>query len=157
MYKKILMVLALVCVLTANDSYNMNFDRETTCTVRNFKVYEAPQWVCKIELNSGKELFFCSPKSMLEFYLVPGRWYHVGVKSESDFKNIVVTDYETLKPINARGAFYVYGSNTISPAGDDLIPFATYDAAKKFASEHNGKRILSFTEISVGLIDWLNG
>ncbi len=157
MYKKILMAIALVSTLVANDSYKMNFDRETTCVVRNIKVYKAPQWVAKIELVNKKELFFSSPKSMIEFYLVPGRWFDIGVKSEDDFKEIIVTDYSTLKPIDARGAFFVYGSNIISPAGDDLVPFATYEEAKKFASKHNGKRVLSFSQISKGLIELLNG
>ncbi len=163
MYKKILasLVIALsllpISNLSANDTYKMNFDKESTCVVRKIKVYEAPMWVSKIELANGKTLFFCSPKSMMEFYQQPGRWFDIGVKSEEDFKEILVTDFDTLKPINARGAFFVYGSNVISPAGDDLVAFATYDAAKNFASKHNGKRIFAFNQISDALIRLLNG
>ncbi|MCK9473058.1 nitrous oxide reductase accessory protein NosL [Sulfurimonas sp.] len=163
MYKKIFTSLVitlsvwLASSLSANDSYVMDYDKETTCLVRNFKVYENPQWVSKIELTNGKKLFFSSPKSMIEFYLVPGRWFDIGVKSEEDFKDILVTNFATLKPIDARGAFFVYGSNTTSPAGDDLVPFATYEEAKKFASTHNGKRVMSFNQISDALIRLLNG
>jgi len=103
------------------------------------------------------EVYFSSPKSMFEFYFRPGKWYDLGVKSENDFKNIIVTNHATSKPIDARGAFYVYGSNIISPAGDDLVPFKTYEEAKKFLKKHNGKRILSFKEVSDALIRLING
>ncbi|OHE09577.1 MAG: hypothetical protein A2329_01790 [Sulfurimonas sp. RIFOXYB2_FULL_37_5] len=79
------------------------------------------------------------------------------MKSEDDFKSVLVTDFDTLKPIDARGAFYVYGANVTSPAGDDLVPFSSYEAAKSFASKHNGKRVLAFNQIPDALIKLLNG
>jgi nitrous oxide reductase accessory protein NosL len=55
------------------------------------------------------------------------------------------------------GAFYVYGSNIISPAGDDLVPFATYKDAKEFSQKNRGMRILNFKDIHQSLINLLNG
>ena len=150
-------VLGLILVSSLLFSYEIDFDRETTCLVRHFKVYKDPSWVSKIELNNGKKIFFSSPKSMFEFYFQPGKWFDVGVKSEKDFKNILVTDFKTLKPVKAKGAFYIYGTNVIGPAGDDLIPFDSYAAAEEFSKEHNGKRILSFKEVSDALIRLING
>lgn len=149
--------LSLISTLAANESYKMDYDKESTCIVRKIKVYQEPKWVAKIELTNGKKLFFASPKSMIEFYQTPGKWFNIGVKSEDDFKEILVTDFDTLKPINARGAFFVYGSNVTSPAGDDLVAFATYETAKNFASKHNGKRVMAFNQISDALIRLLNG
>ena len=137
--------------------YSMDFDKNTTCLVRHFKVYKEPKWVAKIKVRSGKTVYFSSPKSMFEFYHRPGKWFEVGVKSERDFSEIVVTDYGTLKPIDAEKAFFVYGSGAISPAGDDLVPFARKEEAEKFSKEFNGKRIFKFDEISDALIRLLNG
>jgi len=150
-------VLAVVLASSVLFSYEMDYTKDTTCVVRKFKVYKDPKWVSKIELKNGKKLFFSSPKSMIEFYHRPGKWFDIGVKSEDDFKDILVTDFETLKPIKAKGAFYVYGANIISPAGDDLTPFATYEAAENYSKTHNGKRIMNFKEISDALIRLLNG
>ena len=111
-------------------SYEMDFNKDTSCLVRHLKVYKDPQWVAKIELKNGKKVFFSSPKSMFEFYFRPGKWYDVGVKDENDFKDILVTDFETLKPVKAKGAFYIYGTNVSGPAGDDLIAFDSYAAAR---------------------------
>ncbi len=162
---RLLLVLLLLSTLVSAkelhlkpyEKYVMDYDRNTTGLVRHLKVYKEPNWVSKITLIDGTKIFFSSPKSMIEFYLQPGKWFDVGVKSEADFKQILVTDYKTTDPINAHGAFYVYGSNVISPAGDDLVPFARYEDAEAFSARHNGKRILSFAEIPLALINLLNG
>ncbi len=137
--------------------YFLTYDKNTTCLVRHFKIYKDPKWVAKIEIRNGKTVYFSSPKSMFEFYHRPGKWFDIGVKSERDFSEIVVTDYETLKPINAETSFFVYGSRATSPAGDDLVPLATKEAAEKFSKAYSGKRILKFDEVSDALIRLLNG
>jgi len=137
--------------------YFLTFDKNTSCLVRHIKVYKAPKWVAKIEVRNGKTVYFSSPKSLFEFYHRPGKWFDVGVKSERDFSKIVVTDYATLKPINAEEAFYVYGSSITSPAGDDLVPFESEEEAKNFSKSHSGKRILKFDEVPDALIRLLNG
>lgn len=152
---KVLISIALCSSLAF--SYTMDFDRHTDGLVRHLKVYKYPKWVSKIELTNGKKVFFSSPKSMMEFYHRPGKYSDIGVKSESDFKDILVTDFKTLEPIEARGAFFVYGSKIISPAGDDLVPFATYKDAKEFSQKYRGRRILNFKELKNSLIRLLNG
>ena len=137
--------------------YFLAFDKNTTCLVRHFKVYKEPRWVAKIEVRSGKTVYFSSPKSMFEFYHRPGKWFEIGVKSERDFSQIIVTDYETRKPINAETSFFVYGSSVTSPSGDDLVSLATKEAAEEFSKKHNGKRIFKFDEVSDALIRLLNG
>ena len=138
-------------------TYEIEYDKNTTCLVRQILVYKEPKWVAKIEVRSGKTVYFSSPKSMFEFYHRPGKWFDVGVKSERDFSKIVVTDYATLTPIDAEKAFYVYGSTETSPAGDDLPAFATKESAEKFSKAHNGKRIMQFDKVSDALIRLLNG
>jgi copper chaperone NosL len=140
-------VIGILLISSLLYSYSMDYTKDTTCLVRHLKVYENPKWVAKVELKNGKEVFFSSPKSMFEFFHRP----------EDDFKNIIVTDFKTLLPVKAKGAFYIYGSNVTSPAGDDLVPFDSYKAAEIFAKEHNGKRILGFKEVSEALIKLLNG
>ncbi len=153
--KKIILALVLASGLLF--SYEMNYDKSTSCLVRHLKVYKAPAWVAKVELQNGKEVFFSSPKSMFEFYFRPGKWYEVGVKNEKDFKNIYVTDFKTLKPVKAKGAFYIYGTNETGPAGDDLVAFDSYADAEEFSKAHNGKRIMGFRDVSDALIRLING
>jgi nitrous oxide reductase accessory protein NosL len=150
-------VLVLVLVSSFLFSFEMDYTKDTLGIVRNIKVIKDPKWVAKIELRNGKKLFFVSPKSMLEFYHQPGKWFDIGVKSEQDFKNILVTDFKTGLPVKAKGSFFIYGSNITSPAGDDLVTFSSYADAEAFSKKHNGKRILNFKEVSPALIRLLNG
>ena len=165
---KLLLTLALLTSFaftssTNKDVYNlsikyvMDYDKNTSCLVRNFKVYKDPKWVAKIVVRNGKSIYFSSPKSLFEFYHRPGKWFDVGVKSERDFSKIVVTDFITLKPINAETAFYVYGSRATSPAGDDLVAIGSEEEAIKFSKQYHGKRILKFDEVNNALIKLLNG
>ena len=139
------------------EAYSIDYTKETVGLMRNIKLYKDPSWPAMITLHNGKRLYFCSPKSMIEFYNQPSLRPDVGVKDENDIAQILVTDFENLKVINAKGAFYIYGANVISPAGDDLVPFASYERAELFSKKHNGKRVMSFREIPPALIDLING
>jgi len=150
-------VLGMLLASSLLFSYEMDYDKGTTCIVRHIKVYKDPAWVAKIELKNGKKIFFSSPKSMFEFYFRPGKWFDIGVKSEDDFKDILVTDFKTLKPVKAKGAFYIYGTNVTGPAGDDLVAFDSYAEAEEFSKKHNGKRILGFRDVSDALVRLING
>lgn len=155
----VFLILSLFAISSfANDvKYEMNFTKDTFCEIRKIKLYQNPIWASKIDLKNGKSIFFCSPKSMFEFYYNEEKWEKFGVKDLVDFKNILATDYKTLKIIDATKAFYVYGSNKISPAGDDLAVFESKNDAINYLENNNGKRILSFTEVKNSLIRLLNG
>ena len=146
-----------ILTLSANESYRMNFDKETRGLVRKMQIYKSPAWVAKVVTKKQKEFFFTSPKSVLEFYYTPKKWPEAKVNSPEDIKYIIVTDYKTGNPIDAKYAFFVYGSNKISFAGDDLPAFKSIDHAKNFMKNNNGRRILSFNDLSLGLIKLLNG
>lgn len=163
MKKNIVSIIFLIVNLFAissfanNIKYEMNFTKDTTCEIRKIKLYQNPIWASKIDLKNGKSVFFCSPKSMFEFYYNEEKWVKFEVKDIVDFQNILVTDYKTSKIIDATKAFYVYGSNKTSPSGDDLVVFESKDDAMNYFETNNGKRILSFTEVKNSLIRLLNG
>jgi nitrous oxide reductase accessory protein NosL len=163
MYKLLLSVIFIInlyaedkATVNFSKQYYLNYTKNDTGLVRHLKLYKYPAWVSKISLRNGKEVYFSSPKGMFEFYFHPGKWAEFNIRSERDFKELVVTDYFTSKPINAEDAFFVYGSSVTSPAGDDLVPFSNETQAKQFMSKNNGKRIMKFDKISYGLIKWLN-
>lgn len=143
--------------LNAKVAYFMDFDKNTKSLVRKMLVYKQPGWVAKVVTKDSKEFYFVSPKSMFEFYFDPQKWEEANTKNAKELKEILVTDYTTHKIINAKGAFYVYGGNKISPAGDDLPAFESYESAMEFSKNNNGKRILSFKEMKKSLIELLNG
>jgi len=162
MKKKLSLLVLSTCFLatlnlSANESYTMNFDRDTKGLLRKLPVYKDPAWVCKIVRKDSKEFYFASPKSLMEFYYNPEKRPEAKIVDNNDIKDIVVTDYKTLNAINAKYAFFVYGSHKISQAGDDLPAFKNISDAKKFMENNNGRRILTFNELKHSLIQLLNG
>ncbi len=151
------LLISLLFAFVLAFSNELGYKDDTTCFVRNFKVAQYPEWASKIVMSDKKEYFFSSPKSMFEFYLHPSRWESLGITSEDEFGKIYVTDYESGKVLDARGAFFVYGSRGISPAGDDLPAFESYQKAEEFAKQYSGKRVFGFKEVSLALINLLNG
>ena len=149
--------LFIISAFADDIKYDMNFTKETSCEIRKVKIYENPAWASKIDFTNGKSTFFCSPKSMFEFYYNMEKWETFDAKELADFKNILVTDYNTLKIIDARKAFFVYGSHDISRAGDDLVAFESKEEAQKFLEKNNGKRIFDFDSVLNSLIRLLNG
>ncbi|RXJ69686.1 hypothetical protein CRV08_02995 [Halarcobacter ebronensis] len=149
--------LVAASILSANETFTMNFDKDTVSLVRKIKIYKDPAWAAKIVTKENKEFYFISPKSLMEYYYNPAKWPETNIHKEEDLKALVVTDYKTMKPIDAKKAFYVYGSHKVSLAGDDIPAFAQLDDAKKFMDENHGRRILKFSDLKEALIELLNG
>ena len=153
--KKLLFLVLATGLLTAAP---IEVSKGEHCTVRqHIKVYEAPAWIAKIETKTGKTAYFCSPKSMFEYYFEPQKRKDLGALTSEEVGVITVTDFNTLDAIDGRKAYYVYGSNKISPAGDDLAPFATREDAEAYSKANRGMRIFKFDEVKNSLIRLLNG
>ncbi len=123
------------------------------CPVCGMFVAKYPNWVTQIHYeDSGKIRFFDGVKDMMVLYFDPERYM---APPREAIKNINVKDYYSLSWISAQDAFYVVGSDVYGPMGHELIPFESKDAAESFSKDHHGKEILTFGEITPGLIDSL--
>ncbi len=135
----------------------INVSKDEIGVIRNLKVYKFPRWISQITTSKNKKLYFSSSKSMFEFYFLFKKWPEFNVKTVDDMTKIFVTDYKTYDAINARSAYFVYGSNVTSIAGDDLVSFKNEHDAKEYSKKHNGKRIFRFSQVKHQLIQLLNG
>lgn len=155
--KKLIGIILISILSITAFAYEINFKKDDVCVIRDIKLSNAPKWVSQIKLHNGKIALFCSPKSMLEFYYKPKLYEDYSYFDKSDIESMLVTDYITLEAIDATKAYYVYGSSKTSPAGDDLVTFKKLNDAKIFAAKNNGRRVMAFEKISLGLVKLLNG
>jgi copper chaperone NosL len=88
-------------------------------------------------------------------YLLELKRYNPSKKTE-DIDAIWVLDYYSVSPINARNAWYVLGSDVFGPMGRELIPLEKESEAKEFMKDHNGKKILKFSEVTAEVIKTLD-
>lgn len=151
MKKLILLALFAGIVFGANLKDNEFFkDANSTCPIKFIDVFKYPDWIAVLEYKNGKKVLFSSAKQMFYYF------YTSKPKEVVPLKKMYVTDYKTKELIEATEAFYVFGSNVVSFSGDDLIPFASYEDAKKFVDDNSASRIFEFSKINKKLIDYLD-
>ncbi|WP_299041342.1 nitrous oxide reductase accessory protein NosL [uncultured Campylobacter sp.] len=151
MKKLILLALFTGIIFGANLKDNEFFkDTNSTCPIKFIDVFKYPDWIAVLEYKNGKKVLFSSAKQMFYYF------YTSKPKEVVPLKKMYVTDYKTKELIEATEAFYVFGSNVVSFSGDDLIPFANYEDAKKFADDNSASRIFEFSKINKKLIDYLD-
>jgi len=120
------------------------------CPVCGMFVARYPDWTAAAKTKDGATIYFDGAKDMFTHYFNPER-YSPGIK-QSDITGLTVKEYYSLKMVDAKGAFFVSGSDVYGPMGAELIPFASQQEAVSFLKDHKGKRILRFSEITPQLL-----
>ena len=126
--------------------------KEVKCPVCGMFVAKYPKWAAHIEADE-KHYYFDGVKDMMKFYIFDVDFPF----NRNKITLIEVTDFYTLKSIDAKVAFYVVGSDVYGPMGNELIPFLTKDAAENFMRDHRGEKIILFNEITPHLVMQLDG
>ena len=111
------------------------------CPVCGMFVYKYPDWVSEVLFKDGTYAVFDGAKDLFKYLLDPaGR--------QQDIAGIIVTDYYAVRPIEAKQAFYVIGSDTYGPMGKELVPFEREQDAREFLKDHGGKKVLRFPDVT---------
>ena len=129
-------------------------DKTTTSTKENFDCrhcgmpsQEYPKWKAKVVTKTGN-IWYCSPRCMFISTLDKE-------KGPKDIKSIEVISYYDTKPIDAKTAMYVIGSDVLGPMGHDLVPLKDKAAAKDFKNDHKGEAIVAFGDVNMKMIQAL--
>lgn len=149
-----LMYLLLCCsaalyfstTLFAQEINPLTPSKKDKCPVCGMFVYKYPDWTAQIIFKDGSVVFFDGVKDMAKYYLNIQKY--APSRKTSDIAALYVNDYYSLKPIDAKKAFYVIGSDVYGPMGKELIPFQKEAEAKEFMKDHKGVRILTFQKIT---------
>ncbi len=126
--------------------------KEVKCPVCGMFVAKYPKWAALIEVEMKKH-YFDGVKDMMKFYIFDVDFPY----DRNKIGKIEVTDFYTLRAIEAKEAFYVIGSDVYGPMGNELIPFLSKDAAQNFMTDHRGEKIIRFNEITPKLVMGLDG
>jgi nitrous oxide reductase accessory protein NosL len=124
------------------------------CPVCGMFVVKYPAWVAGVTFADGSRAFFDGAKDLFKFLADPGRW--APGRARADVRSTFVTDYYDLVQLDARAAFYVVGSDTYGPMGEELVPLASRSDAEEFLRDHAGKRIVRFDEVTPELLRTLD-
>ncbi|WOE70810.1 nitrous oxide reductase accessory protein NosL [Hydrogenimonas thermophila] len=123
------------------------------------EINKYPKFEARIVLKNGNEIRFCCVKSMFHFYYKPSDFPEYGIKDREEIDKIVVKDYLDGSYIDAKKAWYVFGSRLMGPHGDDLIPLSSKTKAELFMKRYGGTVIMDYKTVDqkgYGLIKYLD-
>jgi nitrous oxide reductase accessory protein NosL len=123
------------------------------CQVCGMFVAKYPNWTAEIVFQDGSYVMFDGAKDLFT-YLFDMRKYSPS-KKQSDIASIYVADYYSVTLIDGSTAYYVLGSDVRGPMGSELVPFATLSDAREFKKDHKGKSVLTFKEVTPGILNSL--
>ena len=124
------------------------------CPVCGMFVVKYPDFAAQIIFKDGSYAVFDGVKDMFKYYFNLTKYNPS--KKVADIDSIYVTDYYDLKWIDGYKAFYVEGSDVYGPMGREIIPFEKKAGAQQFMTDHIGKSLLTFEEITRDVIKKLD-
>lgn len=139
--------LYLFSVSHAADARPAEIKKSDKCPVCGMFVSGYKNWISQIVYKEGTYAAFDGPKDMFRYYLNPGKY--APTKKQSDIAAVFVTEYYSTKMMDARGLFFIKGSDVSGPMGSELVPVESADKAKEFMRDHGGKKILKFGEVTM--------
>ncbi|TAN44762.1 MAG: nitrous oxide reductase accessory protein NosL [Nitrospirae bacterium] len=146
---------AVICCFTVFSAHAAELKtvkptQKDKCPVCGMFVAKYPDFTAGIVFKDGSHAVFDGVKDMFKYYFNMKK-YNPSKKAE-DIGSVFVTEYYGLGPVDARKAFFVFGSDVHGPMGRELIPFEKMSDATGFMKDHRGKRILKFSEITPDII-----
>jgi len=152
--KKIFLVISFLAVSIIAGGMKLINQNEQDM-VYQLPLKKFPKFICEAKLKNGKVAQFVSVKSMMQVYFHQDYFLHFK-NIDSNISKMYVQDFLTGDVVNAKKAVYAFGTNQAGPHGDDLIPFKSLDMAKLFKIKSGGTKILTFKQLNIGLIRYLD-
>jgi|GEM_PF-1466626 len=131
--------------VSANASYGK-------CPVCGMNVKESDDWTAEIFYRDQSKLLFESPGDMLAFYTTPKAYPTDDAHQDrANIEKIVVKDYLSKQPADARQVSFVFNSKVEGPMGPDFLPFAKKEDAEAFVAA-NGGTLLSLVQVTSEMV-----
>ncbi len=156
MLRAFFVVLMIIVSLFAQSNTTKKVWQNKLDPVYMLPIDKYPKFSAEATLKNGKTIKFCCVKSLFNFYFHPEKYPTFGVKNTKEIASIKVQDYLSGKIIDAKDAFYVFGSRLMGPHGDDLIPLSSKTHIDLFQQKYGGTKVIRFGRISYGLIHYLD-
>ena len=130
---------------TVNLPDGSQLDLSGPCAVCSMKLTSSVWGPAAVVFKDGKVAGFDTAGDMFRYVLAPKKYGF----DPGNIKDIYVTEHGTKKFIDAKKAFFVVGSDLQGSMGPDVVPFLNKGDSERFSSEHKGKRVATFGEITL--------
>lgn len=112
-----------------------------------------PQSAAAMTLKDGATFYFCSNGCLLRSWLRPT--VYLG-RERAVIDRLVVLDYFSGQPIDARTATWVAGSDVVGPMGPAIVALGDAGQLAIFKDRHGGKTVFTFDRLDDALWKRIN-
>jgi len=107
-----------------------------------------PRAAAAMTLNDGTTYYFCSNGCLLRTWLRPDAYLG---KEKTTIARLVVLDYFSGRPIDARTATWVAGSDVVGPMGPAIIALGAAGHGAAFIKRHGGDIVFTLDRLDDNL------
>jgi len=127
---------------------SLNLSASDRCPVCAMFPARRPRSAAAMTLKSGETYYFCSNGCLLRAWLRPA--VYLG-KKKATIDRLVVLDYFSGKPIDARKATWISGSDVVGPMGPAIVALGDAGQLDAFTKRHGGQNVFRFNQIDDAL------
>jgi nitrous oxide reductase accessory protein NosL len=112
------------------------------------------KFAAAIELTDGRTYYFCSNGCMIRAWLHPREFL---AAAPAQRRRPVVQAFFSGRPVDARQATWVAGSEVMGPMGPAMVALETPEMAAAFRQRHGGKYTFKLDEMTDALWEQIKG
>lgn len=127
---------------------SLNLTASDRCPVCAMFPARQPRAAAAMTLKSGETYYFCSNGCLLRAWLRPT--VYLG-KEKAAIDRLVVLDYFSGKPIGARKAIWIAGSDVVGPMGPAMVALGDAGQLATFIKRHGGQTVFHFDQLDDAL------
>lgn len=142
--------LLIGCSKKEQSTTAIEIDRTTSCALDGMILMDYPGPKAQIHYDSGEPDFFCDTMEMFSIYLRPEQKKHIKALFTQDMGK-TPWEHPADNWIDAKSAYYVYGSKKLGSMGPTLAAFARVEDADTFAKQYGGK-VLRFEQVTLDMV-----
>lgn len=114
------------------------------CPVCGMYPAKRPRHAAGMILSDGRCFYFCGNGCLLRTFRHSRHYLGVGAE---EVQRMVVMDYFTGTPLEARDAWWVAGSDVVGPMGPALVALKSEQAVYSFQGRHGGKLVFRLNQL----------
>jgi nitrous oxide reductase accessory protein NosL len=126
----------------------MQLSQSDRCPVCAMFPARRPDSAAAMSLKGGETFYFCGNGCLIRTWLRP--MVYLG-KPQMAIDHLVVLDYFSGQPIDARTATWVAGSDVVGPMGPAIIALGDAAQLDTFKNRHGGKTVFTFDQVDDAL------
>jgi copper chaperone NosL len=140
-----LVPLAAIAADTMDLPDGSKLDLSAICPICEMKVGAGNLGPAAVVFKDGKVVSLDGPGDFFRYVLSPAKYGF----DAANIKAMYVTEHGTKSFVDAKQAFYVLGSDVTGGMGPEAIPFSKKESAEKFQTEHHGKSVAAFSDVTL--------